>query len=144
MKEKVSVTEIRQNVLIPGATPNDVYRALLSSKTHSEITGSKASCSAREGAEFTAWDGYISGKNLELIKGKKIVQEWKTSEWPESYGPSILKISLKKIGNDTELSMVQTRVPSSQAKEYDEGWHDSYWTPMKKYFQKESEKVKEG
>ena len=119
MQEKSSVTVIRQKVLIPGATPDSVYKALLSSKEHSEITGSKATCNAREGSKFTAWDGYISGKNVELIKGKKIVQEWQTSEWPEGYEPSILEIFLTKVGSDTELSMVQSKVPSSQAKGYD-------------------------
>ena len=132
--QKPSVTVIRQKVLIPGATLDSVYRALLSSKEHSEITGSKAICSAREGSRFIAWDCYISGKNVELTKGKKIVQEWQTSEWPEGYEPSILEIFLKKVGSDTELSMVQSKVPSSQARDYDKGWHDSYWNPMKKYF----------
>jgi uncharacterized protein YndB with AHSA1/START domain len=87
---------IRHNVLIPLASPKEVYRAFLSSKDHAEFTGSEAKCSARVGGRFTAWDKYISGKNVQLVVGKKIVQEWKTSEWPEGYGPSILKISLKK------------------------------------------------
>jgi len=126
--------------MIPAATPDDVYRALLSSKEHSEITGAKAVCSAREGAKFTAWDSYISGKNVTLTKGKRIVQEWQTTEWPEGYDPSILEISLKKIGNDTELSLVQSKVPASQVDEYDKGWHDSYWNPMKKYFARHDKK----
>ncbi len=130
----MSVTVIRQKVLIPSATPGQVYRAFLSSKEHSEITGAKAACSAKEGAKFTAWDGYILGKNVALTKGKKIVQEWQTTEWPEDYGPSLLEISLKKSGKDTELSLAQTKIPASQAKDYDKGWHDFYWNPMKEYF----------
>ena len=90
------------------------------------------------GAKFTAWDEYISGKNLELTRGKKIVQEWTTTEWPEGYGPSVLKISLKKKGDSTELSMVQTKVPSSEVNKYDEGWHSSYWEPMKLYFKEKA------
>jgi len=71
---------IRHNVLIPLASPEEVYRAFVSSKEHTEFTGSEAKCSAKVGGRFTAWDKYISGKNLELVQGKKIVQEWKTSE----------------------------------------------------------------
>ena len=146
MRENFKVSEIHQKVLIPNATPDEVYKAFLSSKQHSDFTGSKATCSARKGSKFTAWDGYISGRNLELIKGKKIVQEWQTSEWPEGYGPSTLKIILKKVGGETELSFAQTNVPSSQVKEYEKGWFDSYWNPLKKYFAKSqaSEKVKDG
>jgi activator of HSP90 ATPase len=120
--------------LIPRASPEEVYRAFLSSKVHTQFTGSEAKCSSRVRGRFTAWNKYISGKNVELVKGKKIVQEWKTSEWPEGYEPSILKISLKKKGTGTELSMIQSRVPASQVDEYDKGWYESYWEPLKQYF----------
>ena len=125
---------IRHNVLIPLSSPEAVYRALLSSKEHTEFTGSEAKCSAKVGGRFTAWDKYISGKNLELVEGNKIVQEWKTSEWPQGYEPSILKISLKKKSGGTQLSMIQSRVPASQVDQYDNGWYESYWEPLKQYF----------
>jgi activator of HSP90 ATPase len=135
-KEKQATSTIRQKVLIHNATPVQVYRAYLSSKEHTEFTGSKASISARKGAKFTAWDGYISGKNVSLVKGKKIVQQWQTTEWPKGYGPSTLEITLEKKGNGTELELIQTRVPKSQAPDYEQGWKDSYWNPMKDYFAK--------
>jgi activator of HSP90 ATPase len=125
---------IRHTVLIPLASPEEIYRAFVSSKVHTEFTGSEAKVSARIGGRFTAWDKYISGKNLELVEGKKIVQEWKTSEWPEGYEPSILKISLRKKGGGTQLSMIQSRVPASQLDQYDKGWYESYWEPLKQYF----------
>jgi activator of HSP90 ATPase len=125
---------IRHNVLIPLSSPEAVYRAFLSSKEHTEFTGSEAKCSAKVGGRFTAWDKYISGKNVELVEGKTIVQEWKTSEWPEGSEPSILKISLKKKGGGTQLSMIQSRVPASQVDQYDKGWYESYWEPLKRYF----------
>ncbi len=125
---------IRHNVLIPLSSPEEVYRAFLSSKEHTEFTGSEAKCSAKVGGRFTAWDKYISGKNLELVEGNKIVQEWKTSEWPQGYEPSILKTCLKKKSGGTQLSMIQSRVPASQVDQYDKGWYESYWEPLKLYF----------
>ncbi len=125
---------IRHTVLIPLASPGAVYRAFLSSKEHTVFTGSEAKCNTRVGGRFTAWDKYISGKNVELVEGKKIVQEWKTSEWPEGYKSSILKISLKKEGEGTRVSMIQSRVPASQVDQYDKGWYESYWEPLKQYF----------
>jgi activator of HSP90 ATPase len=135
-KTKPITTTIRQKVLIPEATPDDVFRAYLSSKEHTAITGSKATISSRKGAKFIAWDGYISGKNVELIRGKKIVQEWLTTEWPENYAPSTLDMTLVEKGDGTELIFVQTDVPKSQAASYRKGWWDSYWNPMKEYFAK--------
>jgi activator of HSP90 ATPase len=125
---------IRHNVLIPLSSPEAVYRAFLSSKEHTAFTGSEAKCNDRVGGRFKAWDEYIVGKNVKLVKDKMIVQEWKTSEWPESYEPSILKISLKKKGGGTQLSMIQSRVPASQVDQYDKGWYESYWEPLKRYF----------
>ena len=127
--------KIEQKVIIP-ATPLEVYDALMDPVKHSDFTGDSASGSSEVGGEFVASSGYITAKNLELEKGKRIVQEWSTSEWPEGYPPSRLEITLKKVEGGTKLTMVQTKVPSEQADSYDDGWHEFYWQPMVKYFEK--------
>jgi activator of HSP90 ATPase len=50
-------------------------------KKHSAFTGAKATGEVKVGGEFSAWDGYITGRNLELEKGKHIVQEWIDNYW---------------------------------------------------------------
>jgi activator of HSP90 ATPase len=86
------------------------------------------------GGKFSAWDGYITGKNVELEKGKKIVQEWKTTEWPKGYDTSKLELTLKKVKNGTEITMIHSNVPEEQATELTEGWNQFYWTPLRDYF----------
>ena len=66
---KTEVTTIKQKVVIP-ASPKEVYEAYVDAKKHSKFTGSKATGKAVVGGKFTAWDGYIFGKNLELEDGK--------------------------------------------------------------------------
>jgi activator of HSP90 ATPase len=131
----MKVTTIRQKVLVH-ATPEEVYEAFVDAKKHSAFTGSKATGKAEVGGKFTAWDGYISGKNLELEKGKRIVQEWITTEWPEGYPLSKLELTFKKAENGTEISMVHSEVPAEQAEELKEGWTEFYWRPLRKYFKK--------
>lgn len=126
---------IRQTVYFD-ASPQEVYDALLNAKKHAAFTGSPAKTSARVGAEFNAWDGYISGKNVELVKGKKIVQEWETTEWPEGYPRSRLEITLTPKRGGTELKMVHSKVPAEQVEEYSSGWRSSYWDPLKEYLVK--------
>lgn len=133
-ERRLKTGTIKQKVLIPNSTPASIYKALLSSKEHSEITGSPAKISAVAGRKFSAWDGYITGKNVSLEKGAKIVQEWRTTEFPEGYGPSIVRITLRRKEDSTEISLIQSRVPASQLKKYGEGWYSAYWKPMKKYF----------
>jgi activator of HSP90 ATPase len=136
---KSKTTSITQKILIP-APPEEVYDALLDSKKHSEFTGSKATGRAEVGAKFTAWDGYISGRILELEKGKRIVQEWVTTEWPEDYPPSRLELTFNEINGKTELMMVHSDVPTDQKEALEQGWTDYYWKPIKNYFTKRRRK----
>lgn len=129
---------IRQKVFID-APPEEVYEAYLDAKTHSEFTGSRATSVPRVGGRMTAWDGYITGRNLKLAKGRIILQEWKTTEWPKGYSSSRLSLTFKKKGKGTELTMVHSKVPAGQARSYSDGWRDYYWKPLQKYFRKKKD-----
>jgi uncharacterized protein YndB with AHSA1/START domain len=63
------------------ASPEAIYDAWLDSAGHTNMTGAKATASDKVGAAFTAWDGYITGRNLELARPKRIVQSWRTSQF---------------------------------------------------------------
>lgn len=125
---------ITQRVFLAGVAPADVYHAFIDPKTHAAFTGSPATGSARVGGRFTSWDGYISGVNRELVKGRKIVQEWRTTEWPEGAPPSRVAFSFKALKGGTEIRMVHSKVPAEQAASYRQGWIDYYWEPLKNYF----------
>jgi uncharacterized protein YndB with AHSA1/START domain len=133
------VTTIKQTVIIP-ASPKEVYDAYVDAKKHSQFTGSKATSKAVVGGKMTAWDGYIFGKYLELEEGKRIVQEWTTTDWAEGYGPSKLNLTFKKVPEGTELTMVNCDVPKEKADEIADGWIEFYWNPLKKYFSKQTKK----
>ena len=126
-------TIIKQRAFIP-ASPEDIYEAFLNPELHSAFTGAHATCERRVGGKFTSWDGYIAGTNLKLENGRRIVQEWQTTEWPEGYKPSILEVTFKERTKGTEVQLVQTNVPANQAKNYEQGWKEYYWRPLKKYF----------
>ena len=128
-------TTITQRVNV-AAAPNAVYDALVNAKTLAAVTGAAATGAARVGGRFTAWDGYILGVHKALVPGKRIVQEWTTTEWPEGALPSTLEVTLKAAKDGTELRMVHSDVPASQAAAYRQGWIDYYWTPLQKYFSK--------
>jgi activator of HSP90 ATPase len=130
---KVKTRTIRQKEFIE-AKPVDIYDAFLNEQKHTEFTGARATCDRRVGGKFTAWDGYISGKNMKLENGKRIIQEWKTTEWPSGYPPSVIEFTFKPRAGGTVISMTQTNVPATQANDYRQGWVDHYWTPLKKYF----------
>ncbi|HLD75668.1 MAG TPA: SRPBCC domain-containing protein [Candidatus Norongarragalinales archaeon] len=125
---------LKQTVEFEGVRPRDVYDDFLSSRGHSEMTGGDAKMSGKVGGKFTAWDGYIWGTNKELVPGKKIVQAWRTSEFPEDAEDSILKIELSATKTGTKLALTHSNIPDGQEKSYGPGWKENYWTPMKAYF----------
>lgn len=131
---------IRQRAIFPGIKPVQLYDALINARKHSAFTGAKATCVARVGGKFTAWDGYITGTNLELEPGRRIVQEWKTAEWPADSPSSRLEWTFVDKRGGTEVRLVHSQVPASQAESYRKGWIDYYWNPLQTYFARGGER----
>ncbi len=125
--------KLRLSVTIP-AEPKDVYKAWLDSKGHSEMTGSEAKVEPRINGAFTAWDGYVEGTTIELEPEQRIVQKWRTSDFPSGSEDSVVEIVLKSVDAGTKLVLIHTEIPDGQGEEYKEGWKEFYFKPMKEYF----------
>lgn len=134
---KKDVKTLRQTVMIP-APPKDVYEAYVDPKKQTEFTGSKATGKPVVGGKFTAGDGYIFGKYVELEEGKRVVQEWSATDFPKGAAPSRLELCFNKAPGGTELVMVHSDVPVEVADEDAEGWTEWYWNPLKEYFSSKS------
>jgi len=124
--------EFELSTIVP-RSPQEVYDAWLDSKTHTKMTGAKAKVSAEVGGAFVAWDGYISGRNLELEPGKRILQAWRTAEFADSEGDSQVEILFKPTKGGTKLTLRHTKLPP-HGETYRQGWIDNYFEPMKAYF----------
>ena len=117
------------------ATPQQVYDAWLNSDQHSAMTGGEAIVSDLVGDSFTAWDGYIEGKNIELDPGSRIVQHWRTSEFEDSDEDSRLEIDFKARNGNTLVTIRHSNLPE-HGMQYKMGWVENYFDPMKAYFSK--------
>jgi uncharacterized protein YndB with AHSA1/START domain len=115
------------------AAPETLYQAWLNSELHSSMTGAKAEVSDKAGEEFTAWDGYIKGKNLELQPSMRIFQTWRTTEFQDTDPDSLLEITFIPEGDDTRITIRHSDLPE-HGMPYQQGWIDSYFIPMKEYF----------
>lgn len=124
---------LKASITLP-VSADKLYKAWLSSKGHSSFTGGEATTSAKVNAKHTAWDGYITGKNIELKPGKKIVQSWRTSEFPDDAHDSILEITFEEKAGKTKMSLYHHGLQKGDAKKYKQGWKDHYFTPMKHYY----------
>ena len=98
------------------------------------MTGSPAQVDGTIGGKFSAWDGYIFGSTLDLMPNQRIVQTWRTSEFPEDAPDSRLEVLLEDVDGGTKVSFIHTDIPENQMDSYRQGWEDFYFKPMKEYF----------
>jgi uncharacterized protein YndB with AHSA1/START domain len=126
---------VRVSAVLP-ASADRVYAAWLDSEAHSAMTGSKATVDPSLGGEHGAWDGYIHGKTLELEAGRRIVQSWRSTDFPLGHADSRLELQLLEVSGGTEVTIIHTGIPEGQGTQYASGWVDHYLTPMTKYFLK--------
>jgi uncharacterized protein YndB with AHSA1/START domain len=116
------------------AKPERIYSAWLNGREHSNFTGSPANSDPHVGGKFTAWDGYISGTTMELVPNKRIIQAWRTTDFPSQSHDSRLEILLLAVEGGTLITLKHSDLPEGQGQGYYQGWIDYYFTPMKKYF----------
>ncbi len=114
-----------------------LFNAWLDGNKHSAFTGGgPVSIRNVTGSNYTAWDGYISGKILELEEGKRILHTWRTSEFPENAEDSLLEILLEDTVKGCKLTLNHWNIPEGQVNDYKKGWVEFYFKPMKEYFKK--------
>jgi len=123
------------SAVIP-ATVSEIYTAWMSSEGHAAMTGSPAKVDGNVGGKFTAWDGYIFGSTLELEPQQRIVQAWRTSEFPDDAPDSHLEIVFEEVAKGTKVTLTHSDMPEDQVHSYRQGWEDFYFKPMKEYFSK--------
>ncbi|MGP8217500.1 MAG: SRPBCC domain-containing protein [Bacteroidia bacterium] len=125
---------IMQKVVFKNTSTGTLYSMYLDSKHHAAITGGMpAKISAKEGAKFSAHGGYITGKNLQLIKNRLIVQSWRGSDWVKSDTDSTFILLFEQNGKDAVINMTHANIPDKHADDIKQGWIDYYWKPWKEY-----------
>ena len=120
---------IRQTIRFK-ASPRNVYELLMNSKKHQALSGEKAIISRKVPGKFTAWNGHITGFNLVLKPGARIVQAWRATGWWADYY-SIAVFDIQKAKGGSVLRFTQIGVPPQRYSGHYRGWIEAYWTPMR-------------
>ena len=123
---------IHQEVLIE-ASPKRVYEALMDSRQHAEFTANGAAeISRAAGGAWSAHGGHITGRNIELVPDRMIVQAWRVKDWPAGVY-SVVRFELNGEGDRTRLVFDQWGAPPEQREHLAQGWTARYWEPLRKY-----------
>jgi len=114
-------------------SPEQVYRALTDAKTFAEFSGAGAADIANEpGGAISLFGGYVSGRNIELIRNQRVVQAWRGKTWDEGVY-SIARFELTPHGAGTRVLFDHTGFPEADREHLDQGWHRMYWDPLRKF-----------
>lgn len=114
------------------ATPEEVFEALVNPEIIQDWSGDEAKMSADVGAKFSLWGGQMFGINLEVVKNKKIVQEWCYDQWEK---PSKVTFTIKAKGKLSIVELLHEDVPEKSVNSITDGWSSYYLGAMQDMFE---------
>jgi activator of HSP90 ATPase len=114
------------------APPSRIYEVLVDLRRFAEVTGAPASGDSTEGAAFSAFGGYVTGRHLELVPHMRVVQAWRARTWPDGVY-SIVRFELGAEGEGTKLVFDHNGFPEDERDHLAGGWHAQYWDKIAKY-----------
>lgn len=121
------------SAVIP-ASPRQIYDAWLDSVGHAQMTATNSAKGSTEvGGAIEAWNGYISGRNLTLEPGERIVQAWRTTEFSDADSDSQIDLTFERASGGTKVTLTHSNVPDGHTG-YQSGWVTHYFEPMTHYF----------
>jgi activator of HSP90 ATPase len=125
-------TSIHHDVTFDAA-PERVYAALTDASQFAAFTNAPAEIDASPGGAISLFGGQIEGRNVELVDGELVVQQWRVAGWDPGLN-STVRFALSANGAGTALAFDHTEFPPEARDELDGGWTAMYWEPMKAFF----------
>jgi activator of HSP90 ATPase len=130
LAEKSAMPNIHQEVSL-AASPSNVFTALVDARRFAELTGAPATGEAAEGAAFSYFGGHITGRHVELVPGRRVVQAWRAKGWPEGLY-SIVRFELEAKGAGSRLVFDHDGFPAEMTDHLSRGWQANYWDNLAK------------
>ena len=126
---------LRVTSTIPVA-PTTLYFAWIDSTHHSSMTGQTAKLDPVVGAKYSCCNGYVTGKLVILDLGRRIVESWRTTDFPRDAADSRVEVHFETFGMSTRILILHTEIPEGQSEKYKALWNERYIAPMRAYFSK--------
>ena len=114
------------------ATPEEVFEALVNPDLIQDWSGDEAKMGPGVGDTFSLWGGQMFGSNLEVVKNKKLVQEWCYDQWKD---PSKVTFTIKVIDKKTVVDLLHENVPEKFVNSISDGWDAYYLGAMQEMFE---------
>jgi activator of HSP90 ATPase len=83
------------------------------------------------GGPFTLFGGYVTGRHLEMVPAKRLVQAWRAGSW-RAGDYSVVNFVLVGKGRGCDLIFDHRGFPEGQGAHLADGWRVHYWEPLAK------------
>lgn len=118
------------------ASASEVFGLLTDSTKIKAWGGGKASVASKVGGKFSMFDGWVLGKVLTYVPGKKLSYTWRASEWAKNVPDSIVNYTLTKgkAKSTTKVALVHSNIYDKKVRDsHASGWDDYFFGPMREY-----------
>ena len=116
------------------ASPDAVYELLADSAQRTKVTGRKASVSRKVGGTFSADNGRVTGVNVDLVPGQRIVQAWRRKDFPEGIFSMAAVTLTPTPGGGTELVLTHRGVPKWLLDDTEASWRRDCGDKIRAHF----------
>lgn len=115
------------------AAPDRLCDMYLDAEQHAKFTGGAVRVEPRAGASFSAFNGVLSGKIIEVQPKRLIAQTWRSANWRADAIDSVLILTFWPEPAGGRVELVHVNVPDEDFAGVSEGWHTFYWQPWRAY-----------
>lgn len=115
------------------APPGRLFDMYLDAAEHSAFTGSPVTISAEAGAPFAAFGGALTGKILQVVPKRLIVQAWRSPHWGSDDVDSTLILTFHAEKDGGRIDLTHVGVVDADFAGVSHGWEKFYWTPWRAY-----------
>ena len=123
---------ITQSVVLPA--PADIlYKIYMNSELHAGFTGGGAEIHPEPGGKFKAFDGALTGKIIQVVKSKLVVQSWRSVSFLDNDPDTTLILAFSTEGTNGRIDLVHLDVPAHDYRGVKNGWTTYYWNPWRAF-----------
>lgn len=127
---RLSITAFEQSVTVE-LPPDEMFVWFTDPGRVSAFTMSPASVSAVAGSAFSLFGGMVTGEQVEVVPGARLVQRWRFSSWPAGHYSRVeLSFAASESGGTT-ITLAHSDVPKADLERTKAGWNDNYWSRFK-------------
>jgi len=114
-------------------TPESIYKLLINGAKFGDVTEMPGKGGGTEGAFFSIFGDFVTGRQIELVPNERITQAWRMMDWaPGQY--SIVRFTLVVEGAETKLIVDQVGHPEEFHEHIESNWEGFYFRPFAKHF----------